>query len=57
MLQCRLDRILVNRSWSDLFPNEIVHYLQFEGSKHRPIFSISNLISSLPFNLIFSKQC
>ena len=39
LVHCRLDRSLVNSSWSGLFPNGRAHYLQYEGSDHRPILS------------------
>lgn len=36
---CRLDRALANSTWSEKFPNGRSHYLQFEGSDHRPIIN------------------
>ncbi|KAG2322034.1 hypothetical protein Bca52824_015247 [Brassica carinata] len=39
LVHCRLDRTLVNSSWSDYFPNGRSHYLPFEGSDHRPLLT------------------
>lgn len=39
LVHCRLDRTLVNSSWSDLFPNGRAHYLPFEASDHRPLLT------------------
>ncbi|KAL5574815.1 hypothetical protein UlMin_016514 [Ulmus minor] len=36
-LQERLDRMLGNSGWSDMFPNSIVHHLRLWGSDHRPL--------------------
>ncbi|KAL5574256.1 hypothetical protein UlMin_023853 [Ulmus minor] len=36
-VQERLDRMLGNSGWSDLFPNSIVHHLRLWGSNHRPL--------------------
>ncbi|KAL5555671.1 hypothetical protein UlMin_037907 [Ulmus minor] len=36
-IQERLDRMLGNRGWSDMFPNSIVHHLRLWGSDHRPL--------------------
>lgn len=36
----RLDRALVNSLWSERFPTGRSHYLDFEGSDHRPIISL-----------------
>ncbi|KAL5558507.1 hypothetical protein UlMin_034718 [Ulmus minor] len=33
----RLDRMLGNREWMDLFPNSRVHHLNLWGSDHRPL--------------------
>lgn len=39
VVQCRLNRIFCNSSWSDLFPACRSQYLKFEGSDHRPLLS------------------
>ncbi|KAL5553661.1 hypothetical protein UlMin_041062 [Ulmus minor] len=36
-IQERLDRMLGNSGWSDMFPNSIVHHLRLWGSDHRPL--------------------
>ncbi|KAL5565008.1 hypothetical protein UlMin_028172 [Ulmus minor] len=36
-IQKRLDRMLGNSGWSDLFPNSIVCHLRLWGSDHRPL--------------------
>ncbi|KAL5573135.1 hypothetical protein UlMin_022732 [Ulmus minor] len=36
-IQERLDRMLGNSGWSDMFPNCIVHHLRLWGSDHRPL--------------------
>ncbi|KAL5541281.1 hypothetical protein UlMin_042503 [Ulmus minor] len=36
-IQERLDRMLENSGWSDMFPNSIVHHLRLWGSDHRPL--------------------
>ncbi|KAL5562724.1 hypothetical protein UlMin_032471 [Ulmus minor] len=36
-IQERLDRMLGNSGWSDMFPNSIVHHLGLWGSDHRPL--------------------
>ncbi|KAL5560825.1 hypothetical protein UlMin_037036 [Ulmus minor] len=37
LVQERLDRMLSNRDWMDLFPNSCVHHLNLRGSDHRPL--------------------
>ena len=39
LIHCRLDRTLINSSWSDAYPSGRCHYLDFEGSDHRPTIS------------------
>ena len=39
LIHCRLDRSMVNSAWSYLFPSGKCHYLDFEGSDHRPIIT------------------
>ncbi|KAL5554475.1 hypothetical protein UlMin_041876 [Ulmus minor] len=37
LVQERLDRMLGNNGWLDLFPNSLVHHLNLRGSDHRPL--------------------
>ncbi|KAL5580779.1 hypothetical protein UlMin_013221 [Ulmus minor] len=37
LVQERLDRMLGNSGWLDLFPNSLVHHLSLWGSNHRPL--------------------
>ncbi|KAL5575991.1 hypothetical protein UlMin_017690 [Ulmus minor] len=37
LVQERLDRMLGNSEWMDLFPNSCVHHLNLRGSDHRPL--------------------
>ncbi|KAL5572448.1 hypothetical protein UlMin_022045 [Ulmus minor] len=37
LVQERLDRMLGNSGWLDLFPNSLVHHLNLRGSYHRPL--------------------
>ncbi|KAL5574765.1 hypothetical protein UlMin_016464 [Ulmus minor] len=37
LVQERLDRMLGNGGWLDLFPNSLVHRLNLRGSDHRPL--------------------
>ncbi|KAL5582280.1 hypothetical protein UlMin_014722 [Ulmus minor] len=37
LVQERLDRMLGNSGWLDLFPNSLVHHLNLWGSDHRPL--------------------
>ncbi|KAL5573082.1 hypothetical protein UlMin_022679 [Ulmus minor] len=37
LVQERLDRMLGNSEWMDLFPNSYVHHLNLRGSDHRPL--------------------
>ncbi|KAL5570777.1 hypothetical protein UlMin_020374 [Ulmus minor] len=37
LVQERLDRMLGNSRWLDLFPNSLVHHLNLRGSDHRPL--------------------
>ncbi|KAL5554075.1 hypothetical protein UlMin_041476 [Ulmus minor] len=37
LVQERLDRMLGNSRWVDLFPNSLVHHLNMRGSDHRPL--------------------
>ncbi|KAL5574272.1 hypothetical protein UlMin_023869 [Ulmus minor] len=37
LVQERLDRMLGNSGWLDLFPNSLVHHLSSWGSDHRPL--------------------
>ncbi|KAL5572799.1 hypothetical protein UlMin_022396 [Ulmus minor] len=37
LVQERLDRMLGNSKWMDLFPNSCVHHLNLRGSDHRPL--------------------
>ncbi|KAL5555093.1 hypothetical protein UlMin_037329 [Ulmus minor] len=37
LVQKRLDRMLGNSGWLDLFPNSLVHHLCLRGSDHRPL--------------------
>ena len=37
LVQERLDRMLGNSGWLDLFPNSLVHHLKLRGSDHRPL--------------------
>lgn len=37
---CRLDRAMVNSLWSEKFPTARSHYMEFNGSDHRPLLSI-----------------
>ncbi|KAL5572899.1 hypothetical protein UlMin_022496 [Ulmus minor] len=37
LVQERLDRMLGNSGWTDLFPNSCVHHLNLRGSDHRPL--------------------
>ncbi|KAL5556024.1 hypothetical protein UlMin_038260 [Ulmus minor] len=37
LVQERLDRMLGNCGWLDLFPNSLVHHLNLRGSDHRPL--------------------
>ena len=39
LVHCRLDRTLGNSAWYDAFPQGRSHYLRFEGSDHRLVFS------------------
>ncbi|KAG2309905.1 hypothetical protein Bca52824_021462, partial [Brassica carinata] len=39
LVHCRLDRAMVNSSWSDVFPNGRSHCLQLGASDHRPLVS------------------
>lgn len=56
-IKCRLDRSLVNSSWSELYPSGRCEYLRFDSSDHRPIITLlsayrSQLRSKLyPFTL------
>ncbi|KAL5543310.1 hypothetical protein UlMin_007094 [Ulmus minor] len=36
-VQERLDRMLGNSGWLDLFPNSLIHHLSLRGSDHRPL--------------------
>ncbi|KAL5571245.1 hypothetical protein UlMin_020842 [Ulmus minor] len=45
LVQERLDRMLGNSRWVDLFPNSLVHHLNMRGSDHRPLLC-SNIIKS-----------
>ena len=40
LVDCRLDRTLVNPAWSDKFPTGRCQYLGFEGSYHRPVITV-----------------
>ncbi|KAL5575135.1 hypothetical protein UlMin_016834 [Ulmus minor] len=37
LVQERLDRMLGNSGWVDLFPNSLAHHLNLRGSDHRPL--------------------
>ncbi|KAL5578184.1 hypothetical protein UlMin_019883 [Ulmus minor] len=37
LIQERLDRMLGNSGWLDLFPNSLIHHLSLRGSDHRPL--------------------
>ncbi|KAL5550226.1 hypothetical protein UlMin_000402 [Ulmus minor] len=37
LVQERLDRMLGNSTWVELFPNSLVHHLNLRGSDHRPL--------------------
>ncbi|KAL5579315.1 hypothetical protein UlMin_011757 [Ulmus minor] len=37
LVQERLDRMLGNSGWLDLFPNSLIHHLSSWGSDHRPL--------------------
>ncbi|KAL5563396.1 hypothetical protein UlMin_033143 [Ulmus minor] len=37
LVQERLDMMLRNSGWLDLFPNSLVHHLNLRGSDHRPL--------------------
>ncbi|KAL5579036.1 hypothetical protein UlMin_011478 [Ulmus minor] len=37
LVQERLDRMLGNSGWLDLFPNSLVHHLNLRGSDYRPL--------------------
>ena len=39
-IKCRLDRSLVNSSWSELYPSGRCEYLRFDSSDHRPIITL-----------------
>lgn len=39
LVHCRLDRTMANSSWPDLFPSGRCHYMEFEGSDHRPVIT------------------
>ncbi|CAA7019717.1 unnamed protein product [Microthlaspi erraticum] len=39
LVHCRLDLAMANSMWLDLYPSSRCHYLDFEGSDHRPIFT------------------
>lgn len=39
LVQYRLDRVICNSEWSDLFPSYRCQYLKYEGSDHRPVLS------------------
>ncbi|KAK3228384.1 hypothetical protein Dsin_000265 [Dipteronia sinensis] len=36
-IQERIDRLLADCSWSDLFPNAKIHHIGFNSSDHRPL--------------------
>ncbi|CAA7049076.1 unnamed protein product [Microthlaspi erraticum] len=40
LVHCRLDRSMSNGAWADVFPFSRCHYLEFEGSDHRPLLTI-----------------
>lgn len=40
LVYCRLDRSLVNPSWSDNFLTGRCRYLNIEGSDHRPLITV-----------------
>lgn len=39
LVQCRLDRTVVNQEWSELFPQAQAHYLQKICSDHNPLIT------------------
>ncbi|KAL5555663.1 hypothetical protein UlMin_037899 [Ulmus minor] len=53
LIQERLDRMLGNREWMDLFPNSRVHHLNLRGSDHRPL--LVELLQADEFSL-FGKN-
>lgn len=40
LVLCRLDRAMINSLWSEKFPTARSHYMEFNGSDHRPLISI-----------------
>lgn len=40
LVRCRLDRAMANSEWVELFPTSCSQYLSYEGSDHRPMFSM-----------------
>ncbi|CAA7053967.1 unnamed protein product [Microthlaspi erraticum] len=39
LVHCRLDRAMANSMWFELYPTNRCHYLDYEGSDHRPLLS------------------
>lgn len=40
LVMCRLDRVMGNNAWAEMFSNGRCQYLRFEGSDHRPLLSL-----------------
>lgn len=43
---CRLDRAMVNSLWANSFPTARSHYMEFNGSDHRPLVTIFDSVRS-----------
>lgn len=39
LVRCRLDRAVANSSWAENYPTARCHYLEYEGSDHKPLVS------------------
>lgn len=39
LVRCRLDRAVRNSSWAENYPTARCHYLEYEGSDHKPLIS------------------
>lgn len=40
LVRCRLDRAATNTSWAEMFPTARCHYLDYEGSDHKPLLTL-----------------
>ena len=39
LVRCILDRVVANSSWAENYPSARCHYLEYEGSDHKPLVS------------------